>query len=346
MKYLKGIALGAALFGSLGVLKAGNPQRAGSSGASELLINPWARAAGWNALNVANVRGVESSFINIAGAAFTEKTEVSFSNTQWLVGAGIGINAAGFNQAVGENGVLVANFVSFDYGDWERTTVSSPEGGIGQVSPSTAIIGLGYAQKFTEAIRGGINIKLYTSNSVDMSVTAASVDAGVQYVTGDDEELKFGITLKNVGPAAEFSGDGQSVTLPAPQGGFSQAFDERSASFEIPATLMLGGSYDILFTQQRLTLAGAFQSNSFEKDIYSLGAEYSMKEMLSARIGYSFWDNRSYEAETTVFTGLSAGVSFDLPLSKNNQNVISIDYSYRATRTFDGVHAFGVSFSL
>ena len=346
MKYFKQIALATTLVGSLTTLQAGNPQRAGSAGASELLINPWARAAGWNALNVANVRGVEATYVNIAGAAFTEKTDVGFSNTQWLVGGDISINAAGFNQAVGENGVLTANFVSFDYGDWERITESNPEGGIGTVSPSTAIIGLGYAQKFTEAIRGGINVKLYSSTSVDMSVTTAVVDAGVQYVTGKSDEFKFGITLKNVGPEAEFSGDGQSVTLPVPQGGYAQAYDERAAAFEVPATLLIGGSYDFLFSQQRLTLAGSFQSNSFEKDIYSVGAEYSMKEMISARVGYSFFDNRVYEVETSVFTGFSAGVSFDLPLSKNNRNIIGVDYSYQATRLFDGVHSFGVTFKL
>ena len=30
-----------------GKLKAGNPDRAGQAGASELLINPWARSSGW-----------------------------------------------------------------------------------------------------------------------------------------------------------------------------------------------------------------------------------------------------------------------------------------------------------
>jgi hypothetical protein len=346
MTYFKQIFCSLALIGLSYSAFAGNPQRAGSAGGAELLINPWARAAGWNALNVANVRGVEASYVNIAGAAFTEKTDVGFSNTQYLVGGDISISAAGFNQAVGENGVLVANFVSFNYGEWTRTTESNPEGGIGTVSPSTAIIGLGYAQKFTEAIRGGVNIKIYSANNVDMSVTTAAIDAGVQYVTGAEEQIKFGITLKNVGPEGEFSGDGQSITLPVPQGNYTQAYDQRSAPFEIPATLLIGGSYDFLFTQQRLTVAGVFQSNSFEKDIYRIGAEYSMKEMLSARVGYTIFDNRAYEVETTVFTGFSGGISFDLPLSDNKQNVIGVDYSYQATRLFDGVHSFGIRFSL
>jgi hypothetical protein len=37
---------------------AGNPVRSGSAGASELLINPWARTAAWSEGNTANVMGL------------------------------------------------------------------------------------------------------------------------------------------------------------------------------------------------------------------------------------------------------------------------------------------------
>ena len=39
---------------------AGNEDRAGQAGANELLINPWARTAGWGGCNIALVRGVEA----------------------------------------------------------------------------------------------------------------------------------------------------------------------------------------------------------------------------------------------------------------------------------------------
>lgn len=346
MRYLNKKTLLASLTLSAGIVFAGNPQRAGSAGAAELLINPWARSAGWGGVNVANARGMEATFVNIAGIAHTEGTDVSFSNTQWLVGGGININAAGFNTKVSANGVMTVNFVAFDYGSWERTTEFSPEGNLGTISPSAAIIGAGYSQTFAKSIRGGVNLKIYNMAMVDMSVIAANVDAGVQYVAGDREQLKFGITLRNIGPASGFSGEGQALTLAVPQGGFTQAYNQRSEVFELPTTLALGGSYDFAFDQQRLTVAAAFQSNSFEKDVYTLGAEYSFKDVLSLRSGYTIFDNRDYAVETTVFTGLNAGLSFDVPLSKDNDQVFTLDYSFRATRRFNGVHAIGVSLRL
>ena len=36
------------------------------------------------------------------------------------------------------------------------------------------------------------------------------LDAGIQYRTGDQDELKFGISFKNWGPRMSFSGDGLS----------------------------------------------------------------------------------------------------------------------------------------
>ena len=44
---------------------AGNPQRAGQAGASELLVNPWARTSGWAGSNVAGVRGLEGIYSNV-----------------------------------------------------------------------------------------------------------------------------------------------------------------------------------------------------------------------------------------------------------------------------------------
>ena len=62
----------------------GNPQRAGQAGASELLINPWARSSGLAGSNVASIRGLEGIYSNVAGLAFTQKTELIFSQTSWL----------------------------------------------------------------------------------------------------------------------------------------------------------------------------------------------------------------------------------------------------------------------
>ena len=57
---------------------AGNKQRIGQAGASELLINPWAGTSGWADANSGSVRGLESFGLNVAGTALVNKTEIGF----------------------------------------------------------------------------------------------------------------------------------------------------------------------------------------------------------------------------------------------------------------------------
>ncbi len=95
---------------------AGNPERVGSAGAQELLINPFAASRGWAGANSANAHGLEAAFLNIAGLAYTDKTEIIFSRTNWLGGAGIYINNFGFSQHVGETGVIGLNIMALNAG--------------------------------------------------------------------------------------------------------------------------------------------------------------------------------------------------------------------------------------
>ena len=88
---------------------AGNNDRAGQAGATELMINPFARSAGWGGVNIASTRGVESTFLNIAGTAFVKKSEIAFTQTKYLKGTDINISSLGFSQKVGAAGVLCSN---------------------------------------------------------------------------------------------------------------------------------------------------------------------------------------------------------------------------------------------
>ena len=81
---------------------AGNPDRQGEAGANQLLINPWARAAGFHSMNTASVSGTDALFGNIAGLARINKTQIQLSNTRYLDGADIKINSLGFAQKIGK----------------------------------------------------------------------------------------------------------------------------------------------------------------------------------------------------------------------------------------------------
>ena len=184
---------------------AGNPQRAGQAGASELLINPWARTSGWAGSNVAGVRGLEGIYSNVAGLAFTEKTELIFSQTSWLQygnkmfsaeDAVSSISSFGFSQRIGESGALAFSVMSMDFGSIEITTVDLPDGGLGTYSPKFMNMSLSYAKIFSNSIYGGVSVKMISEQISNVGASGVALDAGIQYVTGSADNMKFGISLK------------------------------------------------------------------------------------------------------------------------------------------------------
>ena len=321
---------------------AGNPVRSGSAGASELLINPWARTASWSEANTANVMGLESLYGNIAGLAFTEGLQAGFANSQWLVGSGIQMNAAAFATPSGNDGVIGIHITNMNYGDIEVTTTDLPDGGAGSYRPTASIIGIGYSKKFTQSIFGGVNIKLYNSSISNLTATGLCFDAGVQYVTGDNRDFKFGITLRNIGPSFGYSGDGMAIVLPVPSGSHTSTFDNRSQSFELPTQLAIGASKRIdLNAKHRLNIAGNFISNSFKKDQLTGGLEYDYNEVFQVRFGYALFDNRFDGLASEAFAGPSAGFSVNAPTG--NGGNFQMNYAYRLTNSaFMGVHTLGV----
>lgn len=328
-------------------VKAGNPDRQGEAGAYELVMNPWARSSGLHGMNASRVIGVEALRINPAGLGRLGGTEVLFARSSYLQGTGINMNAFGFGQKVGKNGTLGISLMSVDFGDIGITTTSLPEGTGGTYSPSFFNIGLAYAHTFDEKISVGIVGRLVSETISDVSATGLAIDAGIQYVTGPEDNIRFGIALRNVGSQMRFSGDGLAFVGNPTDGDYNLTVEQRSAKFEMPSLLNIGGSYDFLLGQNRITAVGNFTSNSFGRDFIGGGVEYAFKEMFMLRTGYrQEIGGVISDADASAYTGLSAGASLEVPTSKKGDNKIGVDYSYRASNPFGGTHTVGVRLSL
>ncbi|HNS18189.1 MAG TPA: PorV/PorQ family protein [Bacteroidales bacterium] len=325
----------------------GNKDRSGEAGASELLINPWARSAGWGGVNTANIKGVESMFTNIAGTAFINRTDITFGHTTWLKGSDINIYSFGLVQKIGQSGALGIGVMSMSFGDIPITTVNLPEGGIGTFSPSLLNFALSYSRMFSNSIYGGLQLKVVSESISDISAVGFAIDAGIQYVTGETDNIHFGITLRNWGPTMRFSGDGLAIRtlLPGQESQFT--VEQRAAAYQLPSQLNIGAAYDINFKgDYRLTFAANFVSNAFAKDQITGGLEFSLKDYLVLRGGYTYEDGITEDADrTTVFTGPSAGFSVQIPLKKDSDSKFYVDYSYTDTDPFDGVHRIGAGIS-
>ena len=324
----------------------GNEQRAGSNGSEELLINPWAGSAGFGGANVACIHGLEAVFLNVAGTAFTRSTELIFARTSYLAGTDIYINSFGFSQKVGESGVLSMAIMSMDIGEIEITTVALPDGGLGTFHPQYTNIALAYAKEFSNSIFGGITVKIISGGISDLKTSGVAFDAGIQYVTGKAEQIKFGIVLKNVGPPMKYQGDGMSFRGTVPTG-VVMTVEQRSAEFELPALIKIGASYDFYLSENiNLIAAANFTSNSYMKDQFHFGLQLSILEIIELRGAFVYDDGiMEFETRQTWYTGPKFGGSVNIPLNKEKGSKFSVDYAYRATHIAP-IHTIGAKVSL
>lgn len=334
------------LLATAGHLFAGNPDRQGEAGAAQLLMNPWAPSAGLHTLNTASISGVEAMRLNIAGMGRIQKSQVMLGYANYLQGTDIAMQSIGIASKVGENGAFGLSIMSLDFGDIAVTTDAQPEGTGALLDLSFLNIGLGYSHVFENKVSVGILLRGVSESTSDISSFGFAIDAGVQYVTGDEDEFKFGISLRNVGSRMAYGG--QALSTEAIVDDRSITLNQRAAGFEMPSVLNIGISYDFLTntTDHRITLHGNFTANSFGRDQLGGAMEYSFRERFTLRGGYRSDIESSDLTEPPLYDGISAGASVAVPLSKDNRNTaFSVDYAYRNTRIYDGTHNIGLSFS-
>jgi len=302
----------------LGSAWAGNPDRAGSAGASQLLINPWAASNGLVGANMASIQGLESVFTNVAGLCFINKNELITANSQYLSGTGISLNSVGFATKVGDSGVLGITVTSMQFGDIPIMTEDLPEGGIGTFSPSFSNIGVSYSKEFSNSIFAGITLRIIGESISNVKASGVAFDAGIRYVTGENDKMRFGISLRNVGPPMRYAGDGLTVTA-TPQGSAgSLTVLQRSEKYELPSLLNIGFAYDVLKSENMvIELNGMFTSNSFTKDQLGFGAETRIGDYLELRAGY-LWEQGLFSNDnvTTAYTGPAGGLTLKVPLDR------------------------------
>lgn len=350
MKNIKSIFIAGSMLCSLSVM-AGNEDRVGSAGATQLLVNPWARSTAMGDAGIASANGLEASFTNIAGLAFTDKTQIKFNYTNWMGSqAGISFNSAGIAQRISESDVISVSVQAMNFGDIAITTVANPEGEIGYFSPRANVFNVGYARAFSASIYGGINFKVISENISNLKASGMAFDAGIRYVTGEKDHIKFGIALKNVGPTMRYKGDGLAQQVTYSSTGFIASLEERSASFEMPSLLSIGGSYDFFINENnKIILALGFTANSFSNDQYRIGVDYGMtadKVAFNLRGGFVYEKNLfSAENRSNALVGPTAGFSVDALVGKN-KSALGIEYATRYAGVFGFIHTIGATINL
>ncbi len=320
------------------ILYGGDSSKRGTAGAVELLMPVGARGIAMSGAVLADASGVDALYWNPAGLALgvgTSGVQAMFSHTNYI--ADINVDYFAFGLGLGDIGSLGLNLKSIGFGDILQTSEDFPDGTGATFSPNYITLGLSYSKELTDRISIGFTGKLISESIVRTSATGFAFDAGVIYTVGANsvlKGLKFGVTLKNIGPEMQYDGgDLERTVIPPDSDPQAEAVPLKfiSQSFELPATFEMGLSYDIIAGDNKLTLACGFQNSNFGDDIFRLGAEYSFNNIFFLRAGYAPPDGSiDNQLQRATFGG---GVH--IPFGNTN---LAIDYAYSQVQIFDPYH--------
>jgi hypothetical protein len=317
-------------------------QRAGTAAAEYLLIPLNARTASLGSTltgGMANLGGVEALQANPAGLMANTGTNAQFSRMEYA--ADIGVNYFGVGQRFGNNNVALT--VSFwDFGDIPLQDESSPEISDLTFSASNVAVGLTLARQFTDRINAGFTVKGMNESIDDMNASGVAFDAGMTYVVGESG-LRFGVSLKNFGPAMTFGGTGLAASVATgddPEDNVEVPAEISALESELPSLLNFGATYTRQFAGDVSVSALAnFRSRAYDLDQYSVGLEAGYANLFFVRGGAEI----TSEMDLSFYQGWNVGAGLNLELSSMRLNV---DYAYRGTEYFSGVNLFTVGFTL
>lgn len=357
----KKIKLTALLLGACLASFAGNKDRSGQAGGTELLLNPYGRSSGMFGMNGAFVSGAEALKLNMAGLARTEGAEVGLAHTRYLSGTGMSMSNLGLAYNLGSDNYLGVNIMSFGFGEIPITQEGSVGAEIGTFKPTFLNVTLGLGHKFSDNMTAGVGFTYVNEAISNIRASAIAFDGGVQYTNGRRDNLHIGIALRNVGSNLRFSGDGFSFLGLSPDLVKDITVQSRTEKAPLPSQLNLSTSYDFYLDEKktmakdkgakpshRLSPMFSFVSNSYSADWLGIGAEYAYKERFMLRAAYRY-ESQILDKDNvaTLYTGIAMGLSFATNLNSNKSGSgLVFDYGFKPTRFSAGVHTIGIRLKL
>jgi hypothetical protein len=315
--------------------------RAGTAAMEELLVpvTPRTVALG-NALTsgLAGVNALEAVQSNPAALVVGTGTSAIFSRTEYV--ADIGVNFFGVGQRFGANSVGLT-LTAWDYGDIFRQSEASPEiDSSATWSASTYTVGASIARQFTDRIAAGFTLKGLGRTIDDVNSTGIAFDAGMTYVVGESG-LRFGVSLRNFGTSMSFAGDGLQRPIgqngPGGNGQIGGEIDDLES--ELPSSLNFGVAYTrALAGDLSLTALANFRSNAYDLDNYAAGVEFGYQNLFYLRGGV---DVATADVSAWDMWNVGAGLNVDLSGTR-----AQLDYAFRPSDVFGGVHVFSVGLGL
>jgi len=308
-----------------GVAFAGDGDRIGTTGGTQVQIPVGGRTLAMNGSDIAFAEGVDALYWNPAGLGRMDgRFNGLFSSAKNIADISNNYFALAFNM--GSNGALAVSIKATNFGEIPITTVDDMDGESGATySPTFSVIGATYGRQLIDRVTVGFTTKLIYESVPRASATSIAFDFGIQYDNlMDVKGLGLGLAIRNIGQDMQYNGTGLLTSAIEEGESYDYYYYRTSSEDQLPASLEMGLTY---MAGKSLLLSAVYQNNNTERDYLRVGGEMSFSDVAFVRAGYAFQlkDVQNPEAGESVY-GLTFGGGVKFKISDTN---IIVDYVFR-----------------
>ncbi len=316
-----------------------------------LLVSPGARHNGMGQTGVSTARDANAIYYNPGALAFVATPEhprdVEFMHVNWLPQFNLNdlfYDYASISWYLEDLGVVGFNFTYFNLGEQERTDPSGNS--LGLISSFEFSSGLSYATRLSEDWGVGGNLKIIysrlspkgnntpeTPNGVG---SAVAIDLGVMKKNFFTQDLTFGASLSNLGPAITYVDNDQADPLPTnlrmglSYPVYKSEYNKVVVAYEINRLIARGrkdGSDPLISTANpfkakfynRSSIFTTWSDNGWHRLGHNAGAEYTYSDFVALRTGTAL-----------DFAGKIYDLNFGVGIT---YSVFKIDFAYTTKLT-------------
>jgi hypothetical protein len=316
-----------AIAGLLVVLTLQEPVNAqtkvGTTAAQFLGVSVGPRAIAMGGAYVAEASDATSLYWNPGAIVQAEKTQLVFSNTDWLVGTKF--RWFGFMLNLDDENALGVHLTQLDYGEEEVTTVAAPNGTGERWDAQDLAIGLSYCRRLTDRFSMGGTVKYIEQRIWNESASTFAFDLGLLFVTGFND-MRLGVSMSNFGGELTMAGRDllQQVDIDPSNSGSNKSLvgNLKTDPWSIPLLFRVGVAMDAYKDDIfRLTVAAdALRPNDNEESV-NVGGEFAWNDMIYLRGGY----------KSLFGTDAEEGISLGAGLKYSAEGLGSLEVSYAYT---------------
>ena len=238
------------------------PARAGAAGGEPfnfLFLDAGARSVGMGGAYTALAADSNALLYNPAGLGAARRYEGTFMHNEHF--NGITQEYMGFVTPQGWGASL--NHVS--YGRIQKTTISNPNGTLGNFGITDLAVGLGYGREIGEGVHAGAGIKLIRETIDNVSAQGYGTDLGVLASVSALPGLSLGFSVQNMGPAVRY----------------------QRAHENLPLNVRMGAAYRSAILGRDSAFSFDVSKERSESVLIALGAETVLAKVMAVRVGFN-----------------------------------------------------------